>query len=322
MGNRFRRATLIFNPNAGVDDWQHHIDDVATFWRTRGWSVSVRATQRPGHATELARQAAREGVTLALVAGGDGTIHEAAGALVHTDTILAPLPAGTANCLARDLKFPARGPDPARHLLQVSQMLLEGQVRVMDVGRCNGQSHWLLWVGVGLDGHIVSQVEPRSRLLKRFGVPGYFAKATPPFLTYWGAPMRVTVDDQTVDDAFLMVTVSNVRSFSGNLLDLNTQAVLDDGVFEAWLFRGRYAPQMLFYSLAIIAGSHHRYPGIVCLRGRNILIESRRPLPYHLDGEARHSTPVHNEVVPGALRLLTPSSVPAGLFAQPGEPLA
>ena len=189
-------------------------------------------------------------------------------------------------------------------------------------GAATTSDHWLLWVGVGLDGHIVSQVEPRSRLLKRFGVPGYVAKATLPFLTYWGARMRVTVDSQTVDDAFLMVTVSNVRSFSGNLLALNTRAVFDDGMVETWLFRGRYSPQMFYYALGILTGNQHRHPGVLCLRGRNILIESARPLPYHLDGEVRHSTPVHIEVFPGALRLLTPSSVPDGIFTKPGELLA
>ena len=106
MGNGSRRATLIFNPNAGVDNWRHNIDDLAVFWRTHGWSITVRATQRPGHATDLACEAARGGEALVLAAGGDGTIHEAAGALVHTDTILAPLPAGTANCLARDSGHP------------------------------------------------------------------------------------------------------------------------------------------------------------------------------------------------------------------------
>ena len=110
-------------------------------------------------------------------------------------------------------------------------------------------------------------------------------------------------------------------SFSGNLLDLNRRAVFDDGEVETWLFRGDYAPQMLYYALAILADQHHRLPGILCLRGRSILIESAKPLPYHLDGEVRHSTPVYNEILPGALRLLTPSTVPAGLFARPGDPL-
>jgi diacylglycerol kinase family enzyme len=112
-----------------------------------------------------------------------------------------------------------------------------------------------------------------------------------------------------------------VRSFSGNLLNLNTRAVFDDGVVETWLFRGRYSLHMLYYGLTILAGWHHRLPGVLCLRGRNVLIESARPLPYHLDGEVRQSTPVRNEVLPAALRLLAPSTVPDGLFGKSGEPL-
>ena len=100
---RTRNATLIYNPYAGHDDWQQQIEGVARFWCDHGWAVTLQTTQGPGHATELAAAAAAAGVEVVISAGGDGTLHEVAQGLIHTPCILAPLPAGTTNCLTRDL---------------------------------------------------------------------------------------------------------------------------------------------------------------------------------------------------------------------------
>ena len=60
----------------------------------------------PGHATGWRRPPPPPGCRLVLAAGGDGTLHEAANGLAGTDCVLAPLPAGTTNCLARELGLP------------------------------------------------------------------------------------------------------------------------------------------------------------------------------------------------------------------------
>ena len=63
--------------------------------------LEVAETSSRGHATRLARGAARDGIDVVVVAGGDGTLNEAADGLAGTETALAPLPGGSTNVFAR-----------------------------------------------------------------------------------------------------------------------------------------------------------------------------------------------------------------------------
>ena len=148
-------ATLIYNPHAGSDDWQRQIDEVAAFWRGQGWQVALQITQHPGHATVLAAAAAAAGHQLVLSAGGDGTLHEIVQGLIGTPCVLAPLPAGTTNCLTRDLGLPKSDTGNPHWLLDAAQALLAGRVQATDVGTCSNGQHWLLWAGVGIESRIV-----------------------------------------------------------------------------------------------------------------------------------------------------------------------
>ena len=167
----------------------------------------------------------------------------------------------------------------------------------------------------------VEGVEPRSRLLKRFGLAGYVAKATLPFLLYQGEQTRVRVDDQIIEDEMLAVIVSNSRLYAGGLFNLSPHSVLDDGLFDVWMLRGRYAPQMMLHSLAIMTGRHAAQTDIIRRSGRRVSIETTTPQPFHLDGELNYSTPIEIDLEPHFLRVLAPDGAPADLFLHPGQPL-
>jgi len=72
-----RATTVIFNPAAGAGQaGRHRLILEQSFER---WSAKPRIveTERPGHATDLAREAAGRGDGMVIAAGGDGTAHEA-----------------------------------------------------------------------------------------------------------------------------------------------------------------------------------------------------------------------------------------------------
>jgi YegS/Rv2252/BmrU family lipid kinase len=309
------------------------VGPVAKFWRARGWQVTLRATEAPGHATELARQAASEGAALVLAAGGDGTVGQIANGLAGSETILAPLPIGTSNALARELRLPRPQLLDPDTLIEASEALLGGRVQWVDLNYVqNGgaSSYALLWTGIGADGFLVQQLEPRPTWSKRLGPVGYSIQALAALPRLPAMSAVVQVDDQTVEDDLLLIVISNCRLYAGGLIELNAGALFDDGVYEVWLFRaGEWSSRLVTPRVGLMA----RYltgvqfnlqewdPGVVRLAGRRVIIETRPKMPCHTDGEWAGYTPLTCELRPSALRLLVPEAAPTDLFTQTGVPL-
>lgn len=319
------QISLIYNPHAGFGHWDGTVRRIANFWQHNGWEVMICPTARAGHATELAARAAEMGHGLVLAAGGDGTLNEVANGLAHTETVLAPLPVGTGNSFAKELRMPRPTLVDWGQLQQASEALLAGTIQQMDLGRTGDGRYWLLWVGTGLDGFVVDQIEPRSKLFKQLGPAGYAAKALfflPNFPTM-NATVTVDSDDggyQTKGD-FMMISICNCRLFAGGEVRLNATAVLDDGKFEVWLFRGQQWPTMMRYVLEIGLEHHADDPSIDMIRGSSVSVQSTPAMPYHVDGEPTADTPFTCDIAPGALRLLVPKTAQRGLFKKVGIPL-
>ena len=67
---------LIVNPRAANGTTGRHFDDISAAVRAAVGEHGHAFTERPMHASELARRALREGADLVIAVGGDGTINE------------------------------------------------------------------------------------------------------------------------------------------------------------------------------------------------------------------------------------------------------
>lgn len=123
-------------------------------------SVEEALTTERGHATEIAADAAKEGAEAVCVFGGDGTLNEVANGLRGTDTILAPLPGGSTNVLARSLGMSMNPVDAAQQSLTALQNCEYSQI---GLGSVNERS-FLFHAGVGFDAAVVEKVERKGDL--------------------------------------------------------------------------------------------------------------------------------------------------------------
>ena len=130
-------------------------------------------TEYRGHATELAAQAAADGFDVVVVLAGDGTLNEAAGGLVGTQTALAPLPGGSTNVYAQALGVPLDPVDAASVLIQ--SLETESSTRI-GVGKVNDR-HFLFHCGVGFDAAVIRQVEKYGKLKRHAAHPVYVLAA-------------------------------------------------------------------------------------------------------------------------------------------------
>src|ERR1700730_2033388 len=109
METIFQNALLIHNPNAGSggNARRRQLDVARRILSAGGIEAELTETTGPGHAIEIAQQAAREKRQLVIASGGDGTLNEVVNGLAYLQNghrvPLALLPRGTANIRAKEL---------------------------------------------------------------------------------------------------------------------------------------------------------------------------------------------------------------------------
>lgn len=123
------RGVLFLNPRAGTFGASDE-SSLRTLAAENGLrvvdvepSVDVRAVVRDALAAKM---------NTFVVAGGDGSVHHVAQALVNTEGVLGVVPVGSLNHLARDLEIPL-------DWRAAFEIALTGSVRQIDVGRINGR---------------------------------------------------------------------------------------------------------------------------------------------------------------------------------------
>src|SRR4051812_3678541 len=119
------------------------------------YEVEAVDTEKRDHATQICREAAREGYDVVVAFGGDGTANEAANGLIGSDTPLTALPGGSTNVWCRTLGIPNDVVDATEHLLRMAD---DFRPRRVDLGRAN-ERHFVFASGVGLDAGVVKKVD-------------------------------------------------------------------------------------------------------------------------------------------------------------------
>jgi diacylglycerol kinase family enzyme len=158
-----RRMLVIVNPYATtVSD---RLKNLVVYALRGSYDVNAIDTEARDHATEICRDAAREGYDVVVAFGGDGTVNEAANGLAGSDTPLTCLPGGRANVYCRMLGIPTDVVDATEHLLQLAH---DWKPRRVDLGYV-GERKFLFSAGAGLDASVVERVDAHPRRKARFG---------------------------------------------------------------------------------------------------------------------------------------------------------
>jgi diacylglycerol kinase family enzyme len=117
--------------------------------------VELKHTEHPGHATELAREAA--GAEAVYVFSGDGGFNEVLNGIAP-DIPLGLVPGGGASVLPRALGLPR---DP----VEAAQRIASGEPRRISLGRVNGRRFGFA-AGIGIDAEAVRRLDVRGRTVE------------------------------------------------------------------------------------------------------------------------------------------------------------
>jgi len=315
------RAMLIVNPSSGPWDVRRELPAVLNHLEDHGWRATLHQTSQPGEATEIARRAADGNVDAVFVVGGDGTINEVVNGLAESPVAMGVLPGGTGNVWAKELGLPTRSALRWLPLRDSIRSLVPGNTRRIDLGRANGR-YFLQWTGLGLDAEVTYAMEPRSRTQRRLGVLGYIVAGFATVSTMVGIRSRIWIDGRLTYRRCILIVVSNSPLYGG-MVRLSSDTRLDDGQLDISVFSGSGFISVMRTFFGVITGLHSRDPRHTSFQGRQIRIETDKPMAVHVDGDPFGSTPLDCQVVPRALTIILPKQVRPDLFAAaPPSPAA
>lgn len=287
-----RRALLLVNPKSrrGRDEGAA----AAEALRAAGLVLTIPDGSDCTRYADLVR-AHKQGTDLVIVGGGDGSINFAVPGVLEAGLPLGVLPLGTANNFARNVGVPLDLP-------KACALLAAGPLRKIDVAFVNDRP-FLNVAGLGLSTEINRHV-PRD-LKKRFGPLAYgvyglkVARRMRPFHA------RIVCDGEAHDVRTLQITVCNGRHY-GSGLQIAKAARIDDATLDWCSVEVDPWWKGLRFLGALMRGRPDRHDELLWSFGREIVIETRRPMVLDADGEIVGRTPARLRVLPRALTVIAP----------------
>jgi len=299
-------ARIILNPYSGRYTGRRRWSEAQAALDTVGFAYELVSTARPGHARELARDAALAGCSPIIAAGGDGTVSEVVNGLADAagkdSGPLGPigiLPVGTANDIVDTLGIP-------RDLAAAAQVLAHGHTRLIDLGQVNGR----LFVNnsaIGLEP-FVTLIQQRMQRIQ--GPPRYLLAALRGIAARPRWNMRLEWDGGSYDGPVTLVAIGNGPR-SGGLFYMAPHADMADGKLTfVYGYRSSRLQllRLLPRTLRPAAGSYVEMKGISEVHATWLRVRIDPPAPAHADGEvfASEIRALEYRIWPARLRVLVP----------------
>ncbi len=256
--------------------------------------ATIEYTQHKGHATELARQAVRDGVSRVFAMGGDGTVNEVAQGLVHSGTALGILPKGSGNGLARHLGIPLR-------IHNALRLLERHQIIEMDTFSVNERLSVNV-SGIGFDAHVASKFGKDGKR----GLMGYGKLVMQEFLRFREFPMKINVDGKAMNKKIFILALANSSQF-GNNAKVAPHASVCDQLIDISLIKKVPITRAVDFIRRMFTGHINRSRFVDIIQGKEIHLKFIKPMPFHIDGESMDPQMEFNiKVEPASLKMIVP----------------
>jgi diacylglycerol kinase family enzyme len=244
------------------------------------------------------RSAIASGARRVLVAGGDGSIGSAAGAIAGTDAELAILPCGTLNHLARDLSLPL-------DLEAAAQVAKTGRSVAVDAAVVNDR----IFLNTSSVGAYVAFVRARERLERQLGYHISSIVAGVQLLVHMPT-FRVTLEVERVSREYITPLVFiGVGERELRLPTLGARVPGGKTGLHVMVVRRRSGARAIALGLAAAArgvDAVARTPALDAFLVESCRIE-RRTRSVSIDGEiVQMAAPLRYRHVPGHLRVVVP----------------
>lgn len=268
-------------------------------------------TCKPGHATDITREAITSGYQKIIGFGGDGTLNEIINGFFESHEPLNPdakigmLTQGTGRDLSRSLKL-------SRDLNRALEHIREDQSRTIDVGYVHYHTNEHHTEGryfanissFGLGGEVDLLMKERFQKLGWNGSIAYLTAILTSLARYRNPSIELSVDGDPVwEGPIRNVAVANGRYFGGGL-QIAPEADLQDGLLDVVIIGEVGVPYLLRHAHYFYQGRHSSLNGISCYKGKQIEVQGPGRTHLDIDGEPVGRLPATFSVVPNALNII------------------
>ncbi len=284
--------TFIVNPTAGSGYALKIEKQLQAEMARRGEEARFLHTDHPGHATDLAREAAQDPHCTGVVSvGGDGTSFEVACGLMNTDMPLGIIPAGTGNDFIKSVNIPKKPLDALQHIF-------DHPPRPVDVGGLNDRL-FLNVCGTGFDVIVLDFTLKAKKYCR--GILPYLIGLVRGIAAY--APVHVcyAADGETREEDVLICSVANGRFFGGGI-PICPDASADDGMLDLVVVENKPRWMIPFYLPALLMGRVLKFPFTTHRRCTHVTLHSPG-MRLNIDGEVKRIDDVEFSIQKGALKL-------------------
>jgi diacylglycerol kinase (ATP) len=299
-------AKVILNPYSNRWKARDRWPEAEAALIAAGIDFTLSVSERPGHITDLAEQAVREGYSPIIAAGGDGTIGEAVNGLARAAKsdadLLGPfgiIPLGTANDMVYNLSLPL-------DLQAAATIIKTGKTRCMDVGRVNDR-YFANNSAAGLEPYVTTK---QVRIKWISGILRYLVAAVWAIMERPRWVANIKWDDGEYNGPISLVTIGN-GARSGGVFYMIPHADPFDGKLT---FVYGYRPTRLAMlstlprAMKPDVGSYVEVDGIFEQNATWVKIHLENASPAHTDGEIFSNAiqDLEYQIYPARLQVLMP----------------
>jgi YegS/Rv2252/BmrU family lipid kinase len=276
-----RPIPLFVNPAAGRGRARQRAKSIRRLLAESGVEFEEIQSSAVGDLEYKVFAAASAGADRIIVAGGDGSVHEAVNGILRSasKTALGVIPVGTGNDFAKACSIPLHWEDATR--LLADRIGSDMPLRYIDTGRMNDR-YFANGVGIGFDAKI-NQIARSNRL--PIGDLVYLIAV---FQGVWDGVItpniRMRFDDNDYEGSVTLVEVCNGH-FVGGMFQIAPMAKNDDGFLDLVFVKPVGRLRIFALLPRLIKGSHITAPEVNCVPVNSISLVADEPVPSHLDGE-------------------------------------
>lgn len=264
------RCLLIINPISGTFD-KRGLEELV---RRSLPSMEVELFKTLGHgdATVAASTAAKARYDTVIVAGGDGTVNEAAAALRGTDTKMGIIPCGSGNGLARHLGIPI-------DIKASIDIIIKNNVTQCDYGLVN-ELPFFCTFGLGFDAEVSHLFAEQ----KKRGFITYVKSVVQRLKDYHSDEYTIWADGKKITEKAFIVAVCNASQY-GNNAYIAPNASLTDGLLDITVVHQGNPFTTALMGIELMTGRLDKNTLIHTLRVPSAVISRKQAGVAHVDGE-------------------------------------